>query len=138
MNSSWRWRCMQRPITVPSSTFSAAKGRLPLSGLLEKGDGGFLRSVAEAVLQLLMAADVDGLIGAGRYLELDAADTLRAETGTPREAYEQGVNEQSRATIAAGLGDARVRRLPAMQRARRHLLELRHHRVRPTPTPVKQ
>src|SRR5262249_26934007 len=24
MNSLWRWRCMQRPITVPSSTLSAA------------------------------------------------------------------------------------------------------------------
>src|ERR1700750_324556 len=44
------------------------EGRLPLSELLEKaGDGDFLRSVAEAVLQLLMEADVDGLIGAGRY-----------------------------------------------------------------------
>ena len=43
------------------------EGRLPLSELLEKaGDGDFLRSVAEAVLQLLMEADVDGLIGAGR------------------------------------------------------------------------
>ena len=31
------------------------------------GDGEFLRTVAEAVLQLLMDADVDGLIGAGRY-----------------------------------------------------------------------
>ena len=44
------------------------EGRLPLSELLEKaGDGDFLRSVAEAVLQLLMESDVDGLIGAGRY-----------------------------------------------------------------------
>src|ERR1051325_1890689 len=42
--------------------------RLALTELLEKaGDGDFLRSVAEAVLQLLMEADVDGLIGAGRY-----------------------------------------------------------------------
>ena len=42
--------------------------RLTLSELLEKsGDGDFLRSVAEAVLQLLMEADVEGLIGAGRY-----------------------------------------------------------------------
>ena len=39
-----------------------------MPSLLEKaGDGDFLRSVAEAVLQLLMEADVDGLIGAGRY-----------------------------------------------------------------------
>ena len=36
--------------------------------MLEKaGDGDFLRSVAEAVLQLLMETDVEGLIGAGRY-----------------------------------------------------------------------
>ena len=42
--------------------------RLPLPELLAKaGDGDFLRSVAEAVLQLLMEADVEGLIGAGRY-----------------------------------------------------------------------
>src|SRR5215218_9244269 len=42
--------------------------RLPLAELLAKsGDTGFLRSVAEAVLQLLMEADVEGLIGAGRH-----------------------------------------------------------------------
>lgn len=45
-----------------------AEERLGLAELLEKaGDGDFLHSVAEAVLQLLMEADVDGLIGAGRY-----------------------------------------------------------------------
>src|SRR5215472_16738407 len=33
----------------------------------EAGDGDFLRAVAEAVLQLLMETDVEGLIGAGRY-----------------------------------------------------------------------
>ena len=42
--------------------------RMPLAELLEKaGEGDFLRAVAEAVLQLLMEADVEGLIGAGRY-----------------------------------------------------------------------
>ena len=42
--------------------------RLPLAELLQKaGDGDFLRAVAEAVLQLLMEADVEGQIGAGRY-----------------------------------------------------------------------
>ena len=42
--------------------------RLPLAELLQKaGDGDFLRTVAEAVLQLLMESDVEGLIGAGRY-----------------------------------------------------------------------
>jgi len=45
-----------------------AEERLGLAELLEKaGDGDFLRSVAEAVLQMLMEAVVDGLIGAGRY-----------------------------------------------------------------------
>src|ERR1700709_134478 len=42
--------------------------RLPLAELLAKtGDGDFLRSVAEAVLQMLMEADAEGLIGGGRY-----------------------------------------------------------------------
>src|ERR671929_832089 len=42
--------------------------RLPLAELLQKaGESDFLRAVAEAVLQLLMEADVEGLIGAGRY-----------------------------------------------------------------------
>ena len=42
--------------------------RLPLAELLQKaGDGDFLRGVAEAVLQLLMESDVEGLIGAGRH-----------------------------------------------------------------------
>jgi transposase-like protein len=42
--------------------------RMALVELLQKADDGdFLRSVAEAVLQLLMEADVDGVIGAGRH-----------------------------------------------------------------------
>src|SRR6187549_1393264 len=42
--------------------------RLPLAELLAKaGDGDFLRSVAETVLQMLMEVDVEGLIGAGRH-----------------------------------------------------------------------
>jgi putative transposase len=42
--------------------------RMALVDLLQKsGDGDFLRSVAEAVLQILMEADVEGLIGAGRH-----------------------------------------------------------------------
>jgi putative transposase len=45
-----------------------AEDRLPLQELLAKAGGAdFLRGVAEAVLQLLMEADVEGLIGAGRY-----------------------------------------------------------------------
>jgi putative transposase len=42
--------------------------RLPLADLLQKaGEGDFLRSVAEAVLQILMETDVEGMVGAGRY-----------------------------------------------------------------------
>src|SRR5918998_2782555 len=42
--------------------------RMALVELLQKaGDGDFLRAVAEAVLQLVMEADVEGLIGAGRH-----------------------------------------------------------------------
>jgi putative transposase len=42
--------------------------RLPLIELLQKaGESDFLRAVAEAVLQLIMEADVEGLIGAGRH-----------------------------------------------------------------------
>ena len=42
--------------------------RLPLAELMAKtGDGDFLRTIAEAVLQLIMETDVEGLIGAGRH-----------------------------------------------------------------------
>ena len=42
--------------------------RMALAELLQKsGDGDFLRSVAEAVLQILMETDVEGVIGAGRH-----------------------------------------------------------------------
>jgi len=42
--------------------------RLPLADLLAKtGDADFLRSAAEAVVQLIMEADVEGQIGAGRH-----------------------------------------------------------------------
>ena len=42
--------------------------RPPLAELLAKsGDDDFLRAVAEAVLQIIMEADVEGVIGAGRH-----------------------------------------------------------------------
>ena len=60
--------------------------RLSLADLLAKaGDGDFLRSVAEAVVQLLMETDVEGVIGAGRhertgsravYATIDAVETF--------------------------------------------------------------
>ncbi|HEX2142800.1 MAG TPA: IS256 family transposase [Candidatus Limnocylindria bacterium] len=52
--------------------------RLPLVELLQKaGDGDFLRAVAEAVLQILMEADVEGLIGAGRHERTAERQTYR-------------------------------------------------------------
>ena len=54
--------------------------RLPLNELLQKaGDGDFLRAVAESVLQLLMEADVEGLIGAGWHER--ASDRLNWRNG---------------------------------------------------------
>ena len=59
--------------------------RLPLAELLQKaGDGDFLRAVAEAVLQLLMESDVEGLIGAGRY-----------ERSPERQTYRNGFRERA-------------------------------------------
>src|SRR3978361_817075 len=52
--------------------------RFPLAELLAKaGDGDFLRSVAEAVVQLLMETDVEGLIGAGRHERTGERTTYR-------------------------------------------------------------
>ena len=52
--------------------------RLPLAELPAKaGDGDFLRSVAEAVVQLLMETDVEGLIGAGRHERTGERTTYR-------------------------------------------------------------
>jgi len=54
--------------------------RIALVELLQKsGDGDFLRAVAEAVLQILMEADVEGLIGTGRHER--SADRPTISTG---------------------------------------------------------
>jgi putative transposase len=51
---------------------------LPLAELLAKaGDSDFLRSVAEAVVQLLMETDAEGLIGAGRHERTAERQTYR-------------------------------------------------------------
>ena len=52
--------------------------RLPLAELMAKaGDGDFLRTVAEAVVQLLMETDVEGMIGAGRHERTGDRTTYR-------------------------------------------------------------
>lgn len=59
--------------------------RRPLAELAAKsGDPDFLRLIAENVLQLIMEADVDGLIGAGRY-----------ERGEARQTWRNGYRERS-------------------------------------------
>jgi putative transposase len=70
--------------------------RLPLAELLAKaGDGDFLRSVAEAVLQLLMETDVEGLIGAGRH-----------ERTAERATYRNGYRDR---TLDTRLGSLQLR-----------------------------
>ena len=69
---------------------------LPLHPLLAKaGDGDFLRSVAEAVVQLLMETDVDGLIGAGRH-----------ERSGDRTTYRNGYRDR---TLDTRLGSLQLR-----------------------------
>ncbi len=54
------------------------KINMDLTELLQKQDqGDFLRTIAEAVLQLIMEADVDGLIGAGRHERAENRTTWR-------------------------------------------------------------
>ena len=61
--------------------------------LMQKADGGdFLRSLAEAVLQLLMEADVDGLIGASRH-----------ERSAERVSYRNGYRDRSLDTRVGSL-----------------------------------
>ena len=66
----WSWLSPSSEAEHPSLLVPGERqtGLRQLAELLEKaGDGDFLRAVAEAVLQLLMESDVEGLIGAGRY-----------------------------------------------------------------------
>jgi transposase-like protein len=69
---------------------------LPLAELLQKaGDSDFLRFVAEAVLQLLMEADVEGVIGAGRH-----------ERSVERSTYRNGYRDR---TLDTRLGTLQLR-----------------------------
>jgi len=70
--------------------------RMPLADLIQKsGDGDFLRSVAEAVLQMLMEADVEGVIGAGRH-----------ERSTERLTWRNGYRDR---TLDTRLGSLQLR-----------------------------
>ncbi len=63
----------QRPMETPMTDTSMP----PIELLQKQDDGDFLRAVAEAVLQLLMEHDVEGLVGAGRYHRGDGRLTWR-------------------------------------------------------------
>jgi len=66
---------------IPDRENPMTENTLPLAELLAKaGDGDFLRSVAEAVVQLLMETDVEGLIGAGRHERSGERTTYRNGT----------------------------------------------------------
>jgi transposase-like protein len=53
--------------TQPRTT-AMTEETMALAELVQKaGEGDFLRAVAEAVLQILMEADVEGLVGAARH-----------------------------------------------------------------------
>jgi putative transposase len=70
--------------------------RLPLAELFAKAaDGDFLRSVAEAVVRLLMETDVEGLIGAGRH-----------ERSGDRTTYRNGYRDR---ILATRLGSLQLR-----------------------------
>ena len=57
------------------------KTNMDLSELLAKHDqGDFLRGIAEAVLQLIMETDVEGIIGAGRHERSGERTTWRLGT----------------------------------------------------------
>jgi putative transposase len=65
---------------IPTEDTTMTENRLPLADLLQKsGEGDFLRAVAENVLQLLMEADVEGLVGAARHER--SADRLTWRNG---------------------------------------------------------
>jgi len=82
--------------------------RMALVDLLQKsGDGDFLRAVAEAVLQILMEADVEGVIGAGRHER--SADRLN---------YRNGYRERSQCGHAPRLAAADLTSRRSSSRAR--------------------
>ena len=81
--------------------------RLPLADLLAKaGDQDFLRAVAESVLQLIMEADVEGLIGAGRF-------ERSTERATWRNGHHRGPARDRRLVHRPIGGGGLLDRLPA-------------------------
>ena len=89
--------------------------RLPLAELLAKaGDGDFLRSVAEAVVQLLMETDVEGVIGAARHERSGDLRPTEAATGTVR-----WIRAWAACSCASPSSGKAATSLPSSSRARR-------------------
>jgi hypothetical protein len=93
---------------------------LPLTELLAKaGDGDFLRSVAEPVVQLLMETDVEGLIGASRHERSGDRITYRRHHVVPSGpsavksggGYESWANDSSRRCRPGGFGGDRAQQV---------------------------
>ena len=83
--------------------------RLPLAELLAKaGDGDFLRSVAEAVVQLLMETDVEGMIprSVSNALALRELGAGRHERSGERTTYRNGYRDR---TLDTRLGSLQLR-----------------------------
>ena len=86
--------------------------RMALVELLQKsGDGDFLRSVAEAVLQILMEADVEGLIGAGRHERTGRSAQLPQRLSRAQPRHAPGLASAAHPQAAPGVV------LPAVPRA---------------------
>ncbi len=79
------------------------KTNMDLSELLAKHDeGDFLRGIAEAVLQLIMETDVEGIIGAGRH-------ERSGERTTWRNGYRERALDTRLGTLNLGLPKLRHR-----------------------------
>ena len=79
--------------------------RMALVELLQKsGDADFLRSVAEAVLQMLMEDDVEGLIGAGspRTQPREGPDRLNYRNGYRDRTFETRLGSLSLRILSYG------------------------------------
>src|SRR5215472_5752275 len=92
MNSLWRWRCMQRPITLPSSTLRGGEqggGAMPFvivghgltAGGLDRQTR--LAAVEGLYLALLVEREHDG-VGRRIDIEADDVDELGGKAGISR------------------------------------------------------
>src|SRR3954452_169454 len=103
--------------------------RLPLAELLQKaGDTDFLRAVAEAVVQLLMESDVEGLIGAARQCRLDRVEPAVEQSNTRFGLGLHGIRLRGRAGHGVVSCPARQHRARSGWATRR----LRHPQFQPT------